>query len=96
MDLHGFRLEGEEKVPSYDGRASLYVHEKTGFKVIAIENRDIEQFFSYVVYTPCGNSSGVFHIIEHTVLAGSRKYPVQRRAAGKRRIPWMTIIISIS
>ena len=77
MDLYGFRLEGEEKVPSYDGRASLYVHEKTGFKVIAIENRDIEQFFSYVVYTPCGNSSGVFHIIEHTVLSGSRKYPVK-------------------
>ena len=77
MDLYGFKLEGEEAVPSYDGRASLYVHNKSGFKVIAIENKDIEQFFSYVVYTPCENSSGVFHIIEHTVLSGSKKYPVK-------------------
>ena len=77
MDFYGFKLLGKEDVPSYDGKASLYLHEKTGFRVICVENKDIEQFFSYVVYTPCENSSGVFHIIEHTVLSGSRKYPVK-------------------
>lgn len=77
MGFYGFRLLGKEEVPSYDGNASLYVHENTGFRVITVENKDREQFFSYVVYTPCDNSSGVFHIIEHTVLSGSRKYPVK-------------------
>lgn len=77
MGLLGFDLVKEASVPSYDGKASLYVHKKTAFKVLCVENKDREQFFSYVVYTPCSNSSGVFHIIEHTVLSGSRKYPVK-------------------
>ena len=77
MDLKGFKLIDETDCPSYDGHAKLYIHEKTGFKAVTIDNKDKENFFSYIVYTPCENSSGVFHIIEHTVLSGSKKYPVK-------------------
>ena len=77
MDSNSYKLIDEQKTPSYDGTARLYLHQKTGFRVITVDNKDPENFFSYVVYTPCSDSTGVFHIIEHTVLSGSRKYPVK-------------------
>ena len=85
----GFELLEERHVPSYDGDAGLYLHKQSGFRVVALKNKDREQFFSYVVYTTPEDSTGVFHIIEHTVLSGSRKYPVKEafNEAMKRGCP---------
>lgn len=71
---HDFTLCGSKKSRSFDGECLLYRHEKSGFEVFHVKNKDPEAFFSYVVYTPPFDDSGVFHIIEHTVLSGSRKY----------------------
>ncbi len=50
-------------------------HNKTGARVMLIENEDENKVFNIVFRTTPTNSTGVPHIIEHTVLCGSRKYP---------------------
>lgn len=75
--IHGFCVTENADLPDYKGRGILFRHLKTGFRVYFVENDDKEQLFSYVVYTPPASSKGISHIIEHTVLAGSSKYPVK-------------------
>ncbi len=50
-------------------------HKKTGARVMLIENEDENKVFNIVFRTTPTNSTGVPHIIEHTVLCGSQKYP---------------------
>lgn len=72
-----FELIEERILPDYNGKGKLYRHDKTGMEIFRIDNEDKELFFSYVFRTPCVNDSGVSHIAEHSVLAGSGKYPVR-------------------
>ena len=53
----------------------LLTHNKTGARVMLIENEDDNKVFNIAFRTTPTNSTGVPHIIEHTVLCGSRKYP---------------------
>lgn len=53
------------------------VHEPTGARVIHIGNNDPENLFCLSFQTLPDSSNGVAHILEHTVLCGSRKYPVK-------------------
>jgi Zn-dependent M16 (insulinase) family peptidase len=55
-----------------------YLHEKSGLSVIWIENEDIRKSFTLGVKTPTTDSTGVNHIIEHTVFTGSKAYPSSR------------------
>ena len=73
----GFAVMSVDELPDYKAKGILFKHERTGFCVYFIDCEDKERFFSYTVYTPPENSKGIAHIIEHTVLAGSRKYPVK-------------------
>lgn len=52
-----------------------YKHEKTGLGVVWIENNDKKTCFTLGVKTPTTDSTGVNHIIEHSVFTGSSKYP---------------------
>jgi len=52
-----------------------YEHALSGLQVIWIENSDIRKSFTLGVKTPTEDSTGVNHIIEHTVFTGSRDYP---------------------
>ena len=62
-----------------DGKASgtLYKHVAKGMEVFHVEADDSESCFAYSFKTLPFDSTGVFHIIEHTVLSGSAKYPVK-------------------
>ncbi len=75
--VNGFELVSIEEIPDYKSIGMLFKHIKTGFQVYALSNDDSECFFNYTVYTPATDNSGVFHILEHTVLTGSEKYPVR-------------------
>lgn len=52
-------------------------HKKTGARIIFLDREDDNKTFAIGFRTPPEDSTGVFHIIEHCVLAGSRKYPVK-------------------
>ena len=60
--------------------ASFYyelVHIATGAKLIHMSNKDAENTFAVAFKTVPEDSTGVAHILEHTALCGSRKYPVR-------------------
>lgn len=72
-----FTLIDVTPCPDYNGTGYLFRHDRTGFEVYFFSTEDSECFFSYNVYTPPEDDTGVFHILEHTVLTGSRRYPVR-------------------
>lgn len=76
-EAHGFKLQREQFVKEYDSTVLLYKHEKTGAEVISVLNSDENKTFGVVFRTPVDNSYGIPHILEHSVLCGSRKYPIK-------------------
>lgn len=52
-----------------------FKHKKLGMEVIWIKNKDKRKSFALGVKTPTSDNTGVNHIIEHTVLTGSKKFP---------------------
>lgn len=72
----GFTLELSEPVEEIDGCAHVFRH-KTGARLLYLENDDNNKGFSITFKTPANDDTGVFHILEHSVLCGSKKYPVK-------------------
>jgi Zn-dependent M16 (insulinase) family peptidase len=67
----------EEKLEDMNGIGSLLVHKKTGARVAIVANDDNNKVFSIGFRTPPANSTGVAHIIEHSVLCGSKHFPAK-------------------
>ncbi len=76
-ELSGFRLVEIQALPDYKGEGYLFRHIETNMEVFQIVNDDSELFFSYVFRTLPNNDCGIAHILEHSVLAGSQRYPVR-------------------
>lgn len=72
-----FTLITEQHIPEINSIARLYVHKRTGARLISIVNDDENKVFSVNFRTTPRDSSGVAHILEHSVLGGSQKYPVK-------------------
>ncbi len=75
--LHGFRLEREAEVPEISSTVRIYRHEKTGARLMSVLAPDENKVFGITFRTPPRDSTGVAHILEHSVLCGSDKYPVK-------------------
>ena len=75
--IHGFRLTCSEEIAEADGRGHTFVHEKTGARLFFLETADDNKVFSISFRTPPVDDTGVAHIVEHSVLCGSRKYPLK-------------------
>ena len=75
--VNGFRLQNEEFVKEIGSVTRLWVHEKTGTELMSVSNDDENKTFGVVFRTPPHDSTGVPHILEHSVLCGSDKYPVK-------------------
>ncbi|CCO22982.1 insulinase family protein [Maridesulfovibrio hydrothermalis] len=75
--LHGFKEISREYLTELNGEAVIYEHEKTGGRVLSVINNDENKTFGISFRTPPENSTGLPHILEHSVLCGSRKYPVK-------------------
>lgn len=76
-NVHGFILKKEEFVDEIDSYARTFIHEKTGAQCLYISAEDDNKVFSISFRTPSTDSTGVPHILEHSVLCGSKKYPVK-------------------
>lgn len=72
-----FDLVRKTPMPEYNGDALFYVHRETGMEVFHIKNSDAEMTCNFMFSTPSQDSKGVAHIIEHTVLCGSKRFPVK-------------------
>ena len=75
--LHGFTVLTREELPEIDGTACTLVHRKSGARLLYLANDDANKAFSIAFKTPPADDTGVFHILEHSVLCGSDKFPVK-------------------
>ena len=75
--MKNFELVRSEEISELNTRAKLYRHVPTGAEILSMENDDENRCFGISFRTPPSDSTGVAHILEHTVLCGSRKYPVK-------------------
>jgi len=73
-----FELVREQQIGEISSLAKLYRHKKTGAEVLSLINEDENKVFGVTLKTPPEDSTGVAHILEHSVLCGSRKYPVKK------------------
>lgn len=74
---HGFTLVCERDLAEINSAARYYRHDKTGAELLSLVNADENKVFGVNFATPPSDSTGVAHILEHSVLCGSRKYPVK-------------------
>src|SRR6267143_1765485 len=74
---HGFELIREQKLSEINSTARYYRHVATGAELISLLNADENKVFGGSFGTPPSDSTGVAHILEHSVLCGSRKYPIK-------------------
>ena len=72
-----YELLKEEKLEGLDSLGFIFEHKKTKARVCFISNDDTNKVFYIGFRTPPKDSTGVAHIVEHTVLCGSDKYPVK-------------------
>ncbi|MCD4685023.1 MAG: insulinase family protein [Anaerolineae bacterium] len=75
--IHNFELHHEQMIPELNARARLYRHVHTGTQLLSLETDDENKVFGVSFKTPPDDSTGLPHIMEHSVLGGSRKYPVK-------------------
>ena len=74
---HGFTLVRDEIIKEYGSRVAIFRHDATGAECMSVSNDDENKTFGAVFRTPVDDSTGIPHILEHSVLNGSKKYPVK-------------------
>lgn len=76
-DIRGYTLDYKEYIKEIDSDVLIYIHNKTKAKILYIAAEDEHKTFCIGFRTPPKDSTGVPHIIEHSVLCGSKKYPLK-------------------
>ncbi len=72
-----FTLTRELWIDELGAPAQLYRHQATGAEVLSISNTDENKVFGITFRTPPADSTGIAHILEHSVLCGSQNYPLK-------------------
>lgn len=75
--LHGFRVDRVRESGELGGRLWEMTHLQTGAQLVWMDNGEDNKLFSVAFKTLPTDDTGVFHILEHSVLCGSEKYPVK-------------------
>ena len=75
--LQAYTLIEKREIRDLNSVSYLLRHNKTGARVALLSNDDENKVFYIGFRTPPKDSTGVAHIIEHTVLCGSYKFPVK-------------------
>ena len=75
--LSAYEVISKETLTDIRSEGWILRHKKTGARVMLIENEDENKVFNIAFCTPPKNSTGVAHILEHSVLCGSREFPLK-------------------
>ncbi len=76
-DLKAYEIIEKRRIDDLNSESYLMRHKKTGARVAILSNDDENKVFAIGFRTPPKDSTGVAHIIEHTVLCGSKDFPVK-------------------
>ena len=77
QNLKAYEVKENRFVKELDSQGVILEHKKTGAKVFLLSNEDDNKVFCIGFRTPPSDSTGVPHILEHSVLCGSDKFPVK-------------------
>ncbi len=72
-----FDLIEKQELPDYKSTGLHYKHRETGLEVFHMVNDDEENLFAFGFKTLSESSNGAAHILEHSVLCGSKNYPLK-------------------
>ena len=75
--IHGFRVKRIRDLKDTGGKLIEMEHEKSGAQCIYHDRKDENKTFAVTFKTLPEDNTGVFHMLEHSVLNGSEKYPVR-------------------
>ena len=75
--IKNYLLQEAKYIKEIDSDAIIYIHKKTKAKILLMSNKDPHKSFCIGFRTPPSDSTGVAHILEHSVLCGSEKYPLK-------------------
>ena len=75
--LYGFTVTAVRPIPGKDAVMVQMVYEKTNTELVWVKSSETNKLFSIAFKTIPEDDTGVFHILEHSVLCGSAKYPVK-------------------
>ncbi|MBR1781294.1 MAG: insulinase family protein [Oscillospiraceae bacterium] len=75
--IHGFTVRYTQSLPEIGATLVRMSHPKSGADLVWLDRRDDNKTFAITFKTIPQDDTGVFHILEHSVLSGSRKYPVK-------------------
>ena len=75
--IHGFRVNRVREIPEAHGVLHELTHEVTGASLIYLQTEADNKLFSVAFKTIPADDTGVFHILEHSCLSGSAKYPLR-------------------
>ena len=73
----GFTVTRVEAVSEIGGQAYVMRHDDSGARLLWLACADVNKSFAISFKTPPADDTGVFHILEHSVLCGSDAYPVK-------------------
>ena len=76
-ELKAYRVIQQKRLEEMDSAGTVLEHIKTGARIFLLENDDENKVFSIGFRTPPEDSTGLPHILEHSVLCGSEKFPVK-------------------
>ncbi|MBO5461467.1 MAG: insulinase family protein [Ruminococcus sp.] len=77
FDLNTYEVIQQADLKELKSYGYLLKHKKSGARVLLMENDDENKVFSVGFRTPAPDSTGVPHIMEHSVLCGSKNFPVK-------------------
>ncbi len=72
-----YELLEEREIPDLHSKGYRFSHKKTGARIMILENDDKNKVFTIGFRTPPADSTGTPHILEHSVLCGSKKFPAK-------------------
>ncbi|MGP1589867.1 MAG: insulinase family protein [Oribacterium sp.] len=75
--MKNYELLEEKRLPEIDSEACVYRHKRSGAQVFTMKNADENRVFSIAFRTPAEDSTGVAHIMEHSALCGSERFPLK-------------------
>ena len=75
--IHNFTVQSATELPEVPGRLWRMTYERNGAELVWLERDDENKTFAVAFKTVPENDTGVAHIMEHSVLCGSKKYPVK-------------------
>ena len=75
--MRGFTITEVTPLPELNLTLIRLRHERTGARYVHLVSEDTNNLFAVGFRTPPDDSTGVAHILEHTVLCGSQRYPVR-------------------